>query len=80
MEVLGPPKMPRPVVGAPGIGVGGVGVRGGTGIGRLDAMVIAGFDPAHRVIKHGSLGLIWPDMLWRVKSGMAQPQVTPIDI
>jgi hypothetical protein len=37
----GPPPIPRPSSGSSGIGVGGVGVRGGAGIGRLEAIVAA---------------------------------------
>jgi hypothetical protein len=33
------PTIPRPSSGSSGIGVGGVGVRGGAGIGRLEAIV-----------------------------------------
>lgn len=32
------PSIPRPVGGSSGIGVGGVGVRGGAGMGRLEAI------------------------------------------
>lgn len=35
---LGPPSIPRPSSVSSGIGVGGVGVRGGAGIGRLEAI------------------------------------------
>jgi hypothetical protein len=34
----GPPPIPRSSSGSSGIGVGGVGVRGGAGIGRLEAI------------------------------------------
>ncbi len=37
-SVRGPPLIPRPSSGSSGIGVGGVGVRGGAGIGRLEAI------------------------------------------
>jgi hypothetical protein len=40
-NVRGPPPIPRPSSGSSGIGVGGVGVRGGAGIGRLEAIVAA---------------------------------------
>jgi len=36
--VRGPPSIPSPSSGSSGIGVGGVGVRGGAGIGRLEAI------------------------------------------
>ena len=39
--VCGAPSIPRDASSSPGMGVGGVGVRGGAGIGRLEAIALS---------------------------------------